>query len=53
MASLHRAVALTEVQCGAALVDGDLHFDVVRVDEVLLDVERAVTERRLRLLGAE
>ena len=53
MASLHRAVALTEVQRGAALVDGDLHLNVVRVDEVLLNVKRAIAEGRLRLLGAD
>ena len=53
MAALHRAVALTKVQRGARLVDGDLHLNVVRVDEVLLEVERSVAERRLRLLGAK
>jgi hypothetical protein len=53
MSSLYGAVALTEVQRGARLVDGDLHLNVVRVDEVLLEVERPVAERRLRLLGAE
>ena len=52
VAQLHRAVALVEVDDVAVRVAQDLHFDVARAQERLLDEERAVAERRLGLAPA-
>ena len=47
---LHRAVPLAEVHDPAEAVAHDLDLDVPRVLQVLLDVHRAVAERRQRLV---
>ena len=49
VAALQRAVALAQMHDVAVLVGEDLHLDVPRPREVLLQVELAVAERRLRL----
>src|SRR5439155_24950386 len=50
--ALQRAVALAEVDDGAAAVADELHLDVARVPEELLDVEVAIAERGARLRPA-
>jgi hypothetical protein len=45
MASLHRALAFAEVDDVAALVAEDLHLDVSRLLDVLLDVDLVAGER--------
>ncbi len=50
--SLHRAVALEEVDHVALAVGEDLHLDVPRVDHGLLDEHRRVAERALGLAHA-
>src|SRR6185369_1556964 len=49
VAALDRALALAEVQQRAVPIAEHLHLDVARTDEELLQVDPAVTERRLRL----
>src|SRR6187551_453372 len=49
VAPLHRALALEEMDDGAVIVGEDLDFDVARPLDQPLDVQRAVTERCLRL----
>ena len=49
MPPLDRAVTLTEMDDSAVSVGEDLHFDVARVLEVALDVDRRVGEVRLPL----
>ena len=53
VAALDRAVALAEVDAVAVAVDGDLDLDVAVLVEPLLEVERVVAERRLRLGAAD
>ena len=55
VAALHRAVALVEVDdaaLGAGAVGEDLHLDVARVDDGLLDEDRRVAEGALGLAHA-
>ena len=52
VATLHRAVALEEVDHVALAVGEDLHLDVARVDHGLLDEHRRVAERALGLAHA-
>ena len=49
MPALQRAIALEEVDDVAVLVAEDLHFDVPRLLDVLLEVDAAVLERGLGL----
>ena len=49
VAPLGRAVALAQVDDVAVAVAEDLDLDMARALDELLDVERAVAERRLRL----
>ena len=49
VAALQRAVALAEVNRPALAVAEDLHLDVTRLAQVLLEVDGRVAERRLRL----
>ena len=49
MAALERAVAFAEVDRCAAPVAEHLEFDVARIAEVLLDIDRGVAERGLGL----
>ena len=49
VAALDRAFALAEVDDGAVVIAEDLDLDVARVLDVLLDVDVAEPERRLRL----
>ena len=53
VASLDRAVALAEVDAVAEAVDRDLDLDVAGVVEPLLEVQRVVAERGLRLGAAD
>jgi hypothetical protein len=53
MAALDRAVALTQVDAMTVPVDRDLYLDVPVLVEPLLEVERVVPERRLRLAAAD
>jgi hypothetical protein len=46
MATLNRAVALTQMDDVAELVAEDLELDVAGTGEILLDVDFAVSERR-------
>ncbi len=52
MAALQGALALPEVTDRSRAVADDLHLDVPRPEQVALDVEVAVAERRLRLGAA-
>ena len=47
--TLHRTIALAEVDDAPVTVAHDLEFDVARPREVFLDVDVAVAERRERL----
>ena len=47
MAALHGALALAEIDDVTVLVAEDLHFDVTRVDDGLLDVHLVVAEGAL------
>jgi hypothetical protein len=49
VATLHRAIALAQMDQMAVLVADDLEFDVPWPGEILLDVHVAVAERRQRL----
>ena len=49
MAALDRALALAEMHDGAVMIAEDLELDVARPLDVLLDVDVADAERRLRL----
>ncbi len=49
VASLHRAVALEQVDAVAQAVGEDLDLDVARLQHVLLDQDAVVAERALRL----
>ena len=53
MAALDRAVALAEVDAVAVAIDRDLDLDVAVLVEPLLEVERVVAERGLRLRAAD
>ena len=53
VAALDRAVALAEVDAVAVAVDRDLDLDVAVLVEPLLEVERVVAERGLRLRAAD
>ena len=53
MAALHRAVALPQVDARPVAVDRDLDLDVAVVVEPLLEVQRVVAERGLRLGAAD
>ena len=53
VAALHGAVALAEVDAGAEAVDRDLDLHVPVVVEPLLEVQRVVAERGLRLGAAD
>ena len=53
VAPLDRAVALAEVDAVAVAVDRDLDLDVAVLVEPLLEVERVVAERGLRLAAAD
>src|SRR5690606_26104514 len=53
VAALHGAVALAEVNHVAVVVREDLDLDVARTLEVLLEVDGAVAEGRLRLPARE
>ena len=53
VAALHRAVALPEVHAVAVAVDDDLHLDVPRLLDPLLEVDRVVAEGGLRLRPRE
>ena len=53
MPALDRAVALAEVDAVAVAVDRDLDLDVAVLVEPLLEVERVVAERGLRLGAAD
>ena len=49
VAPLHAAIALAEMRHGTRSVTEDLDLDVTGDGQVLLDVERAITERSGRL----
>ena len=53
MATLQRTVALAKVERRPFMIDGDLHLDMVRGTQILLEVDGSIAERRLRLLYAE
>ena len=48
MPPLHRAIALVQVQQVAVLVAEDLHFDVPRARQILLQKDGVIAERRCR-----
>ena len=48
MTALHGAFALAELDAVAVLVGEDLHLDVARVDDELLDIDFVVAKRALR-----
>ncbi len=49
VASLDRALALSEVHDGAVMIAKHLHFDVPRIIEILLNIDIGHAERRFRL----
>jgi hypothetical protein len=53
VSTLQRTIALAKVQGRPLIVDRDLHLDMVRGAQVLLQIDGSVAERRLCLLHAE
>ena len=53
MAALERTVALAKVERRPFMIDGNLHLNMVRGAQILLEIDGSVAERRLRLLYAE
>src|SRR5580693_4822921 len=51
MAALNRAFALAQCNHLAVAIAENLHLDMARAREVLLDEDAPVAERRLRLAG--
>ena len=53
VAPLQRTVALAKVERRPFMIDGNLHLNMVRSAQILLEIDGSVAERRLRLLYAE